>query len=514
MLAALKIVLRDRPYAVAAIIAVITQIVLTFHITYPGQIIFDEVHYVPAAQALIDLSAPRNTEHPLVGKELIALGMLLFGDNPIGWRLIPSLFATSTVVAGFAFLWLLIGRMRPAVIGALLILLNQHVFIMGRMAMLDVFLGAFLCWGMVALLWAMRGTPKQVRGRWILGAVLLGLAVGVKWAAAPYVAFAGLAFVVLRLAENPNGRWSTAAILFGRLAGTVTVLAVAGRQLFELFQGAPFPGPVKPFELWQGIWLGERIGSLAIIAGLAVAMGFWLRQAPGLRETLAQLRAVASAGEPSRRWPGLGTIPGLAILGSVSVLIYFLTFLPALFYSQNPLTLAGLIPFQRDMYALQTQILASHPYQSNWGSWPFMIRPIWAYYGHDDGVQRGVLLIGNPVVMWGGLLAVIACLVAWFRDRARRPLAMALLWIASLAIYIVIPKSLGFYYYYYLSSIFLCFAIAIAFDHFDQEKKRGREEWFAAVSLVAFCYFYPIISAWPLRSDQSFQNWMWLPSWP
>ncbi|MEI9928571.1 MAG: hypothetical protein WDN44_13830 [Sphingomonas sp.] len=44
----------------------------------------------PAAQTLLSLGGPRNTEHPLVGKELIALGIALFGDNPFGWRLGPQ----------------------------------------------------------------------------------------------------------------------------------------------------------------------------------------------------------------------------------------------------------------------------------------------------------------------------------------------------------------------------------------------------------------------------------------
>jgi len=165
------------------------------------------------------------------------------------------------------------------------------------------------------------------------------------------------------------------------------------------------------------------------------------------------------------------------------------------------------------MYALQTQVLAKHTYQSDWWSWPLMIRPIWYFYEWDQGAQRGVLLIGNPVIMWGGLLAVLACLWAGFREKAVRPLAVALLWIASLAIYVVIPKSIGFYYYYHLSGIFLCLALAVAFHHFDRGRGKGREEWFLFAALVAFVYFYPILAASPLKNDQGFTYWMWFNSW-
>jgi dolichyl-phosphate-mannose--protein O-mannosyl transferase len=287
--------------------------------------------------------------------------------------------------------------------------------------MLDVFLGAFLLWAIVMMLWAMQGSPAQVRRRWIGASLLLGLAVGTKWAAIPYVALAGMAFLVIRLRD-------------------------------------------------------------------------------------------ARAKQPPH-WPGLGTISGLLILGTVSTLTYFLTFLPVFFYERDPLTLAGLIPLQREMYALQTQVLAKHTYQSDWWSWPLMLRPIWYFYEWDDGAQRGVLLIGNPVIMWGGLLAVLACLWAWLRDKAVRPLAVALLWVASLGIYVVIPKSLGFYYYYHLSAIFLCLALAVAFHHFDRGRGKGREEWFAAAALIAFVYFYPILAAAPLQDSQGFTHWMWFNSW-
>jgi dolichyl-phosphate-mannose--protein O-mannosyl transferase len=285
-------------------------------------------------------------------------------------------------------------------------------------------------WAMAVLVWAMRGTtPRQVLWRWMLGSALLGVAVGVKWAAVPYVAFAGLAFVFIRLRD---ANW-------------------------------------------------EPSGALA--------------------------------GEDQRNWTGLGTMRGLAIMAAVSIGTYFLTFLPAFFYAENPMTPAALIPFQLDMYRLQTQVLAPHVYQAKWYTWPLMLRPIWAFYEYYDGAQRGVLIIGNPLVMVGGLVAVGACIWAWVRSRAILPLTMALLWIASLGIYIIIPKSLGFYYYYHLSGIFLCLALAVAFDHFEWSRKRGLEEWFLAASLLVFVFFYPIISAWPLSDTGSFNFWMWLPSW-
>lgn len=424
--------LRDRPWTVALILAIVAQLLFSFHLDQPGRLMFDEVHYVPAAHALLDLEGPRNVEHPLLGKELIAAGIALLGDNPLGWRAFPSLAGTTSVLAIFAFLWLLLGSMRAAVIGALLACVNQSLYVQARTAMLDVFLGAFLLWGLVLMLWATKGAGRQVWRRWIAGAALLGLATAVKWSAIPYVALAGLAFLAIRIRDTRRAKRPLAAAL---------------------------------------------------------------------------------AGKDQPHWPGLPTIPGLLLLGAVSIAVYFVTFAPAFFYTYSPLDLPGLFRQQWEMYGLQTQKLPHHNYQSDWWSWPLMIRPIWFFYEWDDGAQRGVLLIGNPLVMWGGLLAVLACCWAWFRDKAIRPLATALLWIASLAIYVVIPKSLGFYYYYHLSGLFICIVLAAAFHHFDRGKGRGREEWFVAAAFLVFVYFYPILSAAPLSGHDPYTHWMWFDSW-
>ncbi len=404
-----------RPLAAAVLIGLVAQALFAWRLATPHTYVFDEVHYVPAAEVLGRLWGPTNTEHPLLGKTLIALGMRLFGNDPLGWRALSTLAGTGVVLGVFAILWLGLGRLRPAVVGALLAMLNFTVFVEARIAMLDGFMAAFVVLGLAALLWAMRGTGGAVWRRWLLGGVLLGLAMGCKWTALPYVALAGAGFV-------------------------------------------------------------------------------WLRR-----------------GRPDR-WPGLPWAAGLGVLGLASGGAYLATFLPAFFYASAPMTLGRLIPFQLDMYRQQTEVLPAHAYQSPWYSWPFAYRPIWYFYAPADGAQRGILMLGNPAVMWGGLVAVAACLWAGLRHRATPPLLAALLWIASLAMWAVIPKSLGFYYYYYLSSIWLAIALAVAFDWW-RDRLRYADEAFLLLSAVLFVHFYPILAATALAGPDTFRRWMWLHSW-
>jgi dolichyl-phosphate-mannose-protein mannosyltransferase len=283
------------------------------------------------------------------------------------------------------------------------------------------------------MLWAMRAPPGRVWPRWLLGSMLLGLAVGAKWVAVPFIGYAGAALLIVRLNDARLQR----------------------RSIY-----------------------------------------------------------VALNGTAARYWPELPVVPALLALGAVSLGSYVLTFAPAFHYAHEPMTLGQLVAFHARMYANQTQILPSHPYQSSWWSWPLMIRPIWYLYEPVDGAIRGVLMIGNPAIFWGGLIAVLACFYGWLRDGAPKLLGVAALWVGSYAVWIIIPKSIGFFYYYFLPSIFLCVAIAAAFDRFGKGWLRQWDEVFLVLAVFLFAYFYPVLSAQALPGPQAFQHWMWFSTWP
>jgi dolichyl-phosphate-mannose--protein O-mannosyl transferase len=419
---------RHRPLLIASLLGLVAEALFIFRLAVPHKLVFDEVYYVPAARALWALSGPINIEHPLVAKELIGLGIRLFGDNSFGWRFLSTIAASAVVMGVFAIGWLTFGKIRPAVFAALFTMLDITVFIQARIAMLDGFMAGFLILAIAAMLWSMRG-PNWVRGKLALAAVLLGLSAGAKWTAVPYLGFAGLAFVAIRVRDA----------------------RAAGRDLESVLYARDQP-----------------------------------------------------------HWPGLALLPAMLNLGVLSIVTYLATFAPAFFYHFDPLTPAKLLPFQAIMYAQQTQVLPPHTYQSSWWSWPLDMRPIWYLYERVDGAQRGILMLGNPAVIWGGLIALLACVYGWWRDGSARLGGIAALWIASLAIWAIIPKSIGFYYYYYPASIVLSLALAAAFDHFARLRERRCDVYFLALTAGLFAYFYPIIAATPTfatsPTEQTTQN--------
>ena len=65
-----------------AVIAVLFLTLVWWRLGVPGEIYFDEVHYVNAARKFNE-GLRINAEHPMVGKALIAAAIRLLGDQPL-----------------------------------------------------------------------------------------------------------------------------------------------------------------------------------------------------------------------------------------------------------------------------------------------------------------------------------------------------------------------------------------------------------------------------------------------
>ena len=193
----------------------------------PGIIMFDEVHYVPAARTLMELSGPANVEHPMVGKQLIALGIWLFGDEPFGWRVMAALFGVIGFFAGLRAMWFASCSRFATVAFGLLLATGFPLVIHARIAMLDSFMVGFLLLALWQLAAAVR-EAETARWRLALAGVFMGLAMGAKWSVLALMPVPGLAFLAVR-AMNYHG------------------------NILTCRRGAPVPG-ISLLE--AGLWLG------------------------------------------------------------------------------------------------------------------------------------------------------------------------------------------------------------------------------------------------------------------
>lgn len=406
-------------------IALAFLVLCLVRLTIPAKPYFDEVHYLPAARALLDLSHLANPEHPPLGKELIALGIAVFGDGPFGWRIMPALMGALGLFAGMRALWFAsLSRFATLAFGVLLAT-GFPLFVQARIAMLDGIMASFV----LVAAWMCAGAFREhetARWRFAIAGAAIGCAMATKWNAVPLAAVPGLAFLAMRV----------------RSAG----------------------------------W-----GFLTAARGLPVG--------------------------------GMSTAEAAVWLGALPVAVYALCYAPYAFLAEGAVGSGGLLDLHRRMLALQEQVVSPHTYQSVWYQWAANWRAIWYLYEPVDGVQRGVMLIGNPLTMLLGLPALAWCAWAGIARRRMDALAVAILYAVSLGMWIVAPKPVQFYYHYLLPSACLIAALALALDALWRRGWRWVPLGVLAGSLGLFAFFWPILTAAPLDGPDAFTRWTWLASW-
>ncbi len=185
------------PIRWCAVLTLAFWALVLWNLAIPSAPYFDEIHYIPAARDLLDLSTFSNREHPLFGKEMIALGMAIFGDNPWGWRFLPSAVGALALFAIMRSVWFGTLDRFATIAAGILVATGFHLFVHSRIAMLDIFMIAGLAVASWQFAAAMR-EPETGRRRLIATGIALGLGMASKWNALIIAAVPGLAFLVLR----------------------------------------------------------------------------------------------------------------------------------------------------------------------------------------------------------------------------------------------------------------------------------------------------------------------------
>ena len=153
-----------RTAVIAVVLFLAAHFALLVGVTTPEKFYFDEVHYVPAARQMLEpvMSSPMlNPMHPPLAKQLIALSIRAFGDEPLGWRYPGVVFGSLAIVAMYFCGLALFAAQGPAIASALLAFFNQMLFVQSRIAMLDIFSLAFTLFAIAAFLQGFRKTRPQ-----------------------------------------------------------------------------------------------------------------------------------------------------------------------------------------------------------------------------------------------------------------------------------------------------------------------------------------------------------------
>ncbi|MHA7292251.1 dolichyl-phosphate-mannose--protein mannosyltransferase [Arthrobacter sp. HLT1-21] len=479
----------------------------------PDTLVFDETYYVKDAYSYllsgyerewpeepdanfnsgntgVILGTPDYVVHPPVGKWMIALGMLAFGsDNAFGWRFSAALVGTLSILLIALIAQRLFGSPILGAAAGLLTAVDGHHLVHSRTSLLDVFLMFWLVVAFGALLLdrdrarlnlsaklpALAAlAPDGVKpsaadllyGPWlgyrpwrIVAGISLGLAVGTKWSAIPYVALFGLMTVLWDMnARRVVGvqHWITGAVLRDGLQAFVTVVPLAALTYLATWTGwflssdaynrqwaADHPAPA-----WE--WLPASIRSLAD----------YHRAAYTFHEGLGSEHPYEST-----PWSWL-------VMGR-----------PVSFY------------YKGELGADQGCAV--------------------------DACSRAITSVGNPLIWWSAAIALIVLVFFWVGRRDWRAGAILGGVAAGYLPWFLYPERTTFFFYAIAFQPFLILALTYCLGLVlgrPQDRPRRRRlglvlvGLFVAAAVLLSAFFLPVWTAELIPYDQ-WRLRMWMPSW-
>jgi dolichyl-phosphate-mannose--protein O-mannosyl transferase len=464
---------------------------------------------------------PSMIVHPEVGKWVIALGEKAFGMEPFGWRIAAAVVGSLMVLVICRLARRLTGSTMLGLVAGVLLMLDGLHFVLSRLALLDIFLAFFLLCGVAAVvndrdhhrarLARRLEAPEDGAGwgpvrpllfrPWLLVAgVCFGLAVGTKWTALyPLAVFGLLVWVWSAGARRSFGvRWSLpkAALADGLPAFAQLVLVAA----------------IVYTASWTG-WLVHAQEYEQTLSASQYTQFVKEKPCTGTGED----RTTNNLTDPDKKWP-TATEPDADGLGEVTQ------------------SLRSLWYYHQDVYTFHTHYLncSDHQYESAPSGWLLVNRPVGVATDLDikPGEQgcdadpgkvcyRQVLLIGTPLLWWGGCVALIAAGVLWLGSRDWRygvPLAGALsTWLPWLQY-----DDRPIFFFYAIACLpFLVLALVLVLGRLmgTARAPTGRRTFgvivagsFVVLVLLNFAYFYPILS-YDLITRDGWLDRMWFARW-
>jgi len=192
---------------------------------YETGFVFDESYYVKAARKLL-AGEPANNEHPPLSKVLIMLGISLFGDNPLGWRIFSIISSSLSIALLYKLALLLTKRKTASFSAALLFATDVMVFNTGQIAMLDA----------PAMTFTLAASVLFLQERYDLSGLFFGLSFLSKLSSAFVAAGTLIFFLLMKLVEGrkfPVRRLRAGVTPVGRIFFIAFVTFLIGLWIYD-----------------------------------------------------------------------------------------------------------------------------------------------------------------------------------------------------------------------------------------------------------------------------------------
>ena len=414
---------------------------------------FDEIYHARTAYEFVHHLSVYEWTHPPLGKAFIALGVLLFGMCPFGWRIVGTVFGIIMVPVIYMFAKKLLKKSWLAAVTCVLFTFDFMHFAQTRIATIDVYVTFFIML-MYYFMYKYYSTSfydtpfKKGLGMLALSGTAMGLGIASKWTGI----YAGMGLAVLffitlyrrydeyRYAvKNPKGETD----------------GISHQFIIDNF---------KPYTIKTLIWCVVFFAVVPVIIYL--------------------LAYIPYLGAPDQS--GLASI----FANQESMLTY-----------HSKTVLGSTHPFSSHWYEW---IIMKRPI------WYFSGTLA-------NGLKEGISSFGNPLVWWAGIPAFFYMIYLAVTKKDRNSLFLVIGYLAQLVSWIPITRLTFIYHYFPCVPFIVLMVGYSLYTLYNEAKNKKRAKYiiigYSALVVVMFVMFYPVLSGMPVNPDYVKHFLKWFDSW-
>jgi dolichyl-phosphate-mannose--protein O-mannosyl transferase len=440
-----------------------------YRVDLPKEYIFDEVYHAVTAK-LIRRNDPRAFEwwnapveagtavdwlHPPLAKYTQAIGMEIFGENSFGWRISSVIFGTLVVLATATLAQELFEDTFVALLSAAFAASDGLLLVQSRIAMNDIHVTFFILLALVCYV-RYRKKIEQKHASTHFSLFLTGAAIGLAMAS----------------------KWS----------GVFVLGIICGFEALFFYREIFYRHEKKKQLLWSVTKTKiPHLFFLLLLPACIYVLSYsqmFLQGKTLVCEGNTPEQGKCYCAQDSSWW-----VSGLEKI--------------APFYNWEQLEARGgckrLISHFSELHAqiwwYQTNLKATHPFQSRPWQWFLDLRPVWYYVQYNDNTIANIYAFGNPALFWLGDIAVIWSIVflvfTFLKKRFQFPwnffednFAVFFLVISYFAVWIFwqLSPRIMFFYHYTPAVPMLCVLLAFWLGKIREHTYKN-----LAVGPILFC---------------------------
>lgn len=199
----------------------------------------------------------------------------------------------------------------------------------------------------------------------------------------------------------------------------------------------------------------------------------------------------------------------------IPVGIYILSYIPYIASNPGKSLIDIVIDNQKYIFSYHSNLVDTHPFQSEWYKWPIDARPLWLYVNNvlPEGMYSTIASFGNPAIWWMGLLSISFALFFIWRDKDKDGIILLVAYAFQYFPWILITR-ISFIYSYFTALPFLIMLMVFCISKLDNSKKASNIVIgiYLTIVFALFVMFFPVLMG-TVTSYKYINGLRWFSTW-